>query len=129
MSQRIDIHRIITLLNKSAIVGKAELLRADEIESRAFFKLKCTLVPSSFFLDIKFIKTGTELFYSYQLYGNEDIARWDNEPHYPKLQNYPHHFHNKNKVSAAALTGTPLQDIAKVLAAIPDIMAALQGEE
>lgn len=129
MAQRFDIHRIIALLNKSAIVGKAELLQSDEIESRSFYKLKCTLIPSKFLLDIKFIKTETELLYAYQLYEKEGIARWDNEPHYPKLKNYPHHFHYKDKVRTAALTGMPLQDIAGVLSAIPDIIASHQEKE
>jgi len=128
MAQKFDIHRIIALFDKSAVVGKTEILEIDEIESRGFYKLKCTLIPSKFQLDIKFIKTETELLYAYQLYEKEGIARWDNEPHYPKLKNYPHHFHSKNKVSSSALTGMPLQDITKVLEIIPDIMASIQEE-
>lgn len=128
MAQKFDIHRIIALLNKSAVVGKTEILEIDEIASRGFYKIKCTLIPSKFLLDIKFIKTKTELLYAYQLYEKEGIARWDNEPHYPKLKNYPHHFHYKDKVSSSVLSGMPLQDIAKVLATIPDIMASIQEE-
>jgi hypothetical protein len=128
MTQRFDIHRIIAFLNNSSIVSKVELLQSDEIESRSFHKLKCTLVPSKYLLDIKFIKTETELLYAYQLYEKEGIARWDNEPHYPKLKNYPHHFHYRDKVKTATLTGMPLPDIAGVLSVIPNIIASHQEE-
>jgi hypothetical protein len=30
------------------------------------------------------------------------ICRWDNAPHHPELDNFPHHVHTTNKVSASS---------------------------
>ena len=30
------------------------------------------------------------------------ICRWDNAPHHPELDNFPHHVHTKDKVSASS---------------------------
>jgi len=50
------------------------------------------------------------------------IARWDNEPHYPNLVNYPHHYHYKNKVGSFALSGKPEKDIEKIFSLIQEII-------
>jgi hypothetical protein len=94
----------------------------DEIEKRGFYKLRCTLIPSKFKLDIKFIITEEEFLYAYQLYGTEAIARWDNEPHYPRLRNYPHHFHHSKKVKPSNLSGDPKQDIKEIVAGIAELL-------
>ena len=79
-------------------------------------------MPSRFRLDIKFIKTEKEFLYSYQLYTQKAIARWDNEPHYPKLDNFPHHYHYKKKVGGSTLSGNPEKDIKKIFSMIPELL-------
>ncbi|RJS73950.1 hypothetical protein CW696_00340 [ANME-2 cluster archaeon] len=32
------------------------------------------------------------------------ICRWDNAPHHPELDNFPHHIHTKGKVGASSET-------------------------
>lgn len=98
MLHKFDIHKIIALLGKSSIVSNVEILFIDEIEHRGFYKLRCTLIPSKFRLDIKYISIEKDMLYSYQLYTDKAIARWDNEPHYPGFDNYPHHFHFKKRL-------------------------------
>ena len=75
MPHKLDVRGIIVLLNKQSLVSRVELMMMDEIEKRAFYKLRCTLIPSKFKFDVKFIITEDEFLYAYQLFGNEAIAR------------------------------------------------------
>jgi len=122
MPHKFDIYKIITVLRKISIVSNVEILLIDEIEHRGFYKLRCTLVPSKFKLDIKYISTEKDILYSYQLYTDKAIARWDNEPHYPDFNNYPHHFHYKEKIGASVLSGNPIQDVKKVCSFVKGII-------
>jgi hypothetical protein len=122
MPHKFDVFKIITVLGKISIVSNVETLLIDEIEHRGFYKLRCTLIPSKFKLDIKFISTEEDILYSYQLYTDKAIARWDNEPHYPDLNNYPHHFHYKEKIEASMLSGKPIQDVRKVCSFVKGII-------
>jgi hypothetical protein len=36
--------------------------------------------------------------YHFQTPKNDLVFRYDNTPHFPKLNNFPHHKHNKEKV-------------------------------
>lgn len=122
MPHKFDIFRIIAVLKKNSIVSNVETLLIDEIEHRGFYKLRCTLIPSKFKLDIKYINTEEYFLYSYQLYTDKAIARWDNEPHYPDLDNYPHHFHYKDNVRASLLSGNPTEDVKKVSSFVKGII-------
>ena len=122
MQPKFDLNKIIAALGNSPLVGKIELLLSDEIEKRGFYKLRCVLIPSRYKLDIKYIKTEKDLIYAYQLYADEAIARWDNEPHYPDLTNFPHHYHSKGMVRTSALSGRPIQDIRKLFSLILKIL-------
>jgi hypothetical protein len=114
MPHKFDVFKIIKVLKRISLVSNIETLLIDEIEHRGFYKLRCTLIPSKFKLDIKYISTEEEFFYSYQLYTDKAIARWDNEPHYPDLNNYPHHFHYKDNIGASLLSGNAIKDVKKV---------------
>jgi hypothetical protein len=122
MPYKFDVFKIIPVLRKISILSNVETLLIDEIEHRGFYKLRCTLIPSKFKLDIKFISTEEDILYSYQLYTDKAIARWDNEPHYPDMNNYPHHFHYKEKIEASLLSGNPIQDVKKVCSFVKGII-------
>jgi hypothetical protein len=67
-------------------------------------------------LELKLIVTETELIYAYQLFATKALIRWDNEPHFPTLASFPHHFHSATEeVTASPLTGNPEDDIKQVL--------------
>lgn len=123
MLHKFDIFKIVALLEKNPLVSKANIVAADEIEKRGLYKLQCRLMPSIFKLDVKFVKTEKEFLYSYQLYTHMPVARWDNEPHYFNLVNYPHHYHYKNKVGSSDLSGKPEKDIEKIFSLIPEIIS------
>jgi len=67
MPHRFDISRIIALLKKNPLISKVEILMLDEVERRGFYKLRCTLIPSKYKLDIKYMKAENNFLYSYQL--------------------------------------------------------------
>ncbi len=96
MPPKFDFSKVIAALDKSLLVSVVDVLLADEIEKRSFHKIRCTLIPSRYKLDIKYIRTEKEFFYSYQVYTDKAIARWDNEPHYPGKENFPHHFQKQS---------------------------------
>ncbi|MBI4708137.1 MAG: hypothetical protein HY761_09495 [Candidatus Omnitrophica bacterium] len=125
MPHSFDLSKIISLLKKNPLTSEVETLMVDEIEKRGFYKLRCILIPSKYKLDIEYIKTEGDLLYSYQLYTESDIARWDNEPHYPGLKNYPHHYHYGTDVESSELSGKPLEDIRQIFSAISRIVDSI----
>lgn len=128
MLHKLNIFKIAAVLKKFRFVSRVEILLIDKISERGFYKIRCTLVPSKYKLDIKYIKTEEEFLYSYQIYDDKAIARWDNEPHYPHIDSHPHHFHYKDKISKSILTGNPMQDIKKIKPAIETIISSVQGD-
>ena len=89
--------------------------------------MRCSLTPSKYKLEIRFVKTQVQILYSYQLFSNEPIIRWDNSPHYPKIKTYPHHFHSKDgTITESELTGNVVPDIKIVLSQITKVI--LQDE-
>lgn len=107
---------ILTLLSESEIVANYKVLIADEISERIYYKIRCTMIPSDYKLEMRFIQTKDEVIYSYQLFSEKPIIRWDNAPHYPNLKNYPHHFHNiDGNIKESDLTGNIKKDIKLVL--------------
>ncbi len=107
MHQKLKISKIISILQKNAIVSKIEIITLDEITDRAVYKIRCNLIPSEYKLDIRFVQTEKELLYSYQFFIDKPIVRWDNAPHYSDIKTFPHHFHNeKGNIVESNLTGT-----------------------
>ena len=123
MPHDIDVNRIVRLLERESIVSRVDILLVDEIEKRGFYKLRVSLLPSRYKLDIKFIRMEKELLYSYQFYEQQALARWDNEPHYPDLENYPHHFHHPDgKVEQSNLSGKPAKDLAIIFVSLAKLI-------
>lgn len=114
---------IISILNASGCVANIEKIHIDEIAQRGFYKIRCRLIPSKYNLEMKFIKTREEFIYSYQLFTTTAIVRWDNEPHYPDIRTFPHHYHGiDGNISESDLTGDPQDDLRRVLKEIEKIL-------
>jgi hypothetical protein len=123
MTRKFNFYTIISLIRNNDFVSNIEKITVDEIAQRGFYKIKCQLIPSKFKLDIKFIKTQSDFIYSYQLYTTKALARWDNEPHYPAIRTFPHHFHDSEEnVKESKLTGNAESDIKIVLSKIGSII-------
>jgi hypothetical protein len=75
-------------------------------------------------LQIRFLSDETFTRYSFQLYSDRSLLRWDNTPHYPGLSNFPHHFHDaEGNVLTSPLTGNLMSDVEIVLAEVRQFMA------
>jgi hypothetical protein len=73
------------------------------------FKVHASILSHS--LQIRFLADKNLRRYSFQLFSDRPLLRWDNAPHYPSLSNSPHHFHDQDgNVSSSALTGNLLDD-------------------
>jgi hypothetical protein len=118
----LEIDKAIKILEKSDLISQYNILTADEISKRLYYKIRCKLIPSKYKLDIRYIKTKKEFIYSYQVFYKKPIVRWDNGHHYPDLNNYPHHFHNNKIVKKSGLSGDLLDDLKKVLNKIPNYL-------
>ncbi len=93
---RIDIDDIIGFLESNSIVSQLGTIEVDETATRGVYKIRCNLIPSQYKLQIKWIDTPESFHYSYQVFAEFPLLRWDNAPHFPDIQTYPHHFHDKN---------------------------------
>jgi len=113
---KLDIEQIKTLLTASPLITSWQVLIADEAARRAVYKIRCQLLRPAYQLEVRLIQTEEDLLYSYQLFTDQPILRWDNAPHFPDLQNFPHHLHEEDKdVAESLLTGDPRQDLPQVL--------------
>ena len=123
MPPKLALEQIEALLTASALVTSWQVLIADEVAERALYKIRCQLLRPAYQLEIRFIQAEADLLYSYQLFTDRPILRWDNAPHFLALSNFPHHFHAETSgVKASALVGDPLRDLPRVLA---DVQAFL----
>ena len=88
-------------------------------------RLRCDLLPSLYHLDIRLIQTEKETIYSYQLFTDHPIIRWDNAPYFPSIATFPHHFHNlKGVIEPSLLTGSIIDDLNSVLLTVEDILVS-----
>ncbi len=118
MQQRFDFHQVL-LIKKNGMGSQIGIITVDEIAKRGSCKVRCYLIPSRYKLEMRFIKTEKEIIYSYQLFTDKLIIRWDNAPHYPEIRSYPHHFHSDDgKVTEPELNGIAAEDLQLVLSRI-----------
>lgn len=123
MKQTFNFLEIISFLKESELISRVEVRTIDEIHESGIYKVRCSLIPAKYKLDIRFVKTREQLLYSYQLFSNKPIMRWDNSPHYPKIKTHPHHFHAEDiNIVESELTGNVVLDIKKVLSDITKLI-------
>ncbi len=123
MKQPFNYLEIISILKESELVSGVEIKTVDEIYDSGIYKVRCSLIPSKYKLEIRFVKTQEQILYAYQLFSNAPIIRWDNSPHYPKIKTHPHHFHaNDGYVVESELTGDVIADPKKVLSEISKVI-------
>jgi hypothetical protein len=119
----LDIEQVTAILSASALVTSWRVLVADETTDRAVYRIRCQLLRPAYRLELRFIQTEAELIYSYQLFTDKPILRWDNAPHFPPLKSFPHHFHEEpGKIEESPLTGDPAQDLPRILIEVGDFL-------
>lgn len=116
MPPRLDIEQVKVLLTASDLVASWQVLVEDETADRALYRIRCQLLRPAYRLEIRLIQTENETIYSYQLFMDRPIIRWDNSPHFPALQSFPHHVHEESgELKESPLIGDPLQDLPSIL--------------
>ena len=91
---QINIEEILQYLESKNIISQIIEINTDETANRGYYKIRCKLIPSYFMLQIKWIVTPENFIYSYQLFSDTHLLRWDNSPHFPDISTFPHHFHD-----------------------------------
>jgi hypothetical protein len=123
MNKHIKSSRIISHLKSNPLISSLKIVEIDEVFTRSVLRIRCNLLPSFYHFDIRLIQTENETIYSYQLYTDHPIVRWDNAPHYPEITTFPHHFHNKKgEVEVSPLQGSIFDDLDNVLKMIKSIL-------
>ena len=123
MPDRIELSKIVDYLKSIEIISSIQVVFLDDSLQRSICKLRCSLLPSQYKLDVRLIQTENQIIYSYQLFHDRPIIRWDNAPHFPSVTTFPHHFHDQNdKIKASNLTGDIIEDIDYVLGKIKQLL-------
>jgi len=99
-----------------------QIVENEAVDDETFvFKIHASILPN--YLQIRFLADKNFERYSFQLYSDHPLLRWDNAPYYSDLPNPPHHFHDqKGNVSPSALAGNLLLDFDIVIAEIKKFM-------
>ena len=125
MHTRIESSQVISHLKSNPIISSLKIVAIEEVFTRRILRIRCNLLPSSYHLDIRLIQTDEESIYSYQLYTDHPIVRWDNAPHFPAIATFPHHYHNfKGEAEASPLKGFVFEDLDYVLENIKNILVS-----
>lgn len=97
----------IDILRKSKIIKRIVFSNFDGLSDSYVFKVRAELL-NGWVLDYWEHKTPKIRRYSFHVFKNSQmIVRWDNTPHYPKLEGFPHHKHEgKRVVSSDVMTIT-----------------------
>jgi len=113
------------LLLNSPLITSHQILREYEGLQKSYIRARLTLSDGSLLEFSEYVEEDGEddiqiTDYSFQWMdkdGNQ-IRRWDNTPHFPKLKHFPHHIHmRKEKV----ISGQPI-DIFGILGDIEKMM-------
>lgn len=87
-------YHLLELLRNSAVVSRLEVITfVDEEDIQALYAKAYLRDRSVFF--VRELITADESKYSYhwQTARGALLCRWDNAPHYPRLNTFPHHKH------------------------------------
>ena len=123
MPPKLDIQQVKQIIAASDLIASWQVLIEDETAQRAFYKIRCRVIRVAYELEVRFIQTENEIIYSYQLFTDRPIIRWDNAPHFPALHGYPHHVHGESgEVDESTLTGDPILDLPYVLSRVRDLV-------
>lgn len=107
---------ILTQLRQSHLCLSVRIVEPDNFApGKFFFKLRAELVDGYNF-QVRIYANGTHIDYSYQLFRETHLLRWDNKEEYPHLRTFPHHHHlPDNSIVESPLSGNPRQDIKIIL--------------
>lgn len=108
-----DIH---TLLLQNPLCLSVRLIESDSFApEKFFFKLRAEFIKGCSF-QVRIYVNRSHVDYSYQLFREGHLLRWDNKEEHRYLRSFPHHHHlPDNSVVESPLSGNPRQDLRMVL--------------
>lgn len=80
------------------------LLKEFVEHDKGFIRFKMKLKDDSEIHVFEYVKLNIDVIdYSYHWQDKDKnlIMRWDNAPHHPQLDNFPHHIHKKNQIKTS----------------------------
>lgn len=113
------VENILNLLQDHQLVESYRVINFDETPAgKIELKIRCRL-SNNYKFQIWLHHGITFHNYSFQLFTDRPILRWDNAPHYPDISTAPHHFHNETgQVTESPLSGDMLKDLVFILVEI-----------
>ena len=114
---------LLARMRSTAELSDIQVIENESVDDETFvFKVRAAIISS--FLQVRFLADKDLERYSFQLYGDRPLLRWDNAPHYPGLLNFPHHLHDRDEnISSSTLSGDLLNDYDLVIADVLDYVA------
>jgi len=98
-------------LCRRVVIAETKEFSVDQF----FFKIRAE-VTRTISLQVRMYYNRGHLDYSYQLFSDVPLLRWDNKEDFPDLATFPHHRHDdQGKVHPSTLIGNPSEDIPKIL--------------
>ena len=87
-------------------------------EEKFFVKVRAQ-VREELFFQVRIYYNQGHYDYSYQLFADRPLTRWDNKEDCPGLENFPHHRHLPDAtIVASSLRGDPVVDLPIVVQAL-----------
>ncbi|MCI0614762.1 DUF6516 family protein [bacterium] len=108
---------LVSLLESSGFCENTQITETSFFSTEQFaFKIRTTIFSSlSFQIRVYYNKGHCD--YSYQVFDQEPLCRWDNKEHFPEIETFPHHCHSiSGSVVESPLQGNPVTDLQLVLA-------------
>jgi len=114
---------LLNILSQSQIVQATRVVEHDETAyGRVLLRIRCQLLLG-FNLQIWIHHERAFQRYAYQLFTDRPILRWDNAPHHPEIQGFPHHFHDEmGREFPSTLRGDSLVDMPAILNEIAQLL-------
>ncbi len=89
-------------------------------EEKFFVKVRAQ-VREELFFQVRIYYNQGHYDYSYQLFADRSLTRWDNKEDCPGLENFPHHWHLPDAtIVASSLRGDPVVDLPIVVREIQE---------
>ncbi len=124
---QINIDEILQYLESKDIISQIIEVITDETANRGYYKIQYKLTPSDYKLQIKWIVTPKNFIYSYQLFTETHLLRWDNSPHFPDITTFPHHFHDINEnIKQSVISGNNIKTDLDIV--LRDILEFIDNE-
>jgi hypothetical protein len=94
----VPLNEILETLRTVKIIKRIVFTKYDGVTKVYALKVRAELT-NGWFLDCWEHKTQKTRRYSFHVFHrNKMVVRWDNTPHYPNLEGFPHHKHEGDNV-------------------------------